>query len=1110
MTAWEPGGTVLAEFTVERELGAGGFGRVALVRNRRSGERYAAKRITVDDPVARQGFLAEAQRWIGLPEHPHLAACRFVRTLGEELVVFSEYVPGGSLAEWIRTGRLYTGDHAVRTACRIAIEIARGLDAAHTAGLLHLDLKPANVLLTENGTAKVTDFGLATGAMRTPEEAVQLEAVLDYIAGGPDMNEDERKAAKAVLRQMIDRPDSSIRAVAQGHTLAYASPEQAEGESLGRGADVWSWAVTALETFAGERTWPSGALADAVLERLAQRPASAWRLPPPAGLLELLRACLRPEPAERPRSLGEVADRLATVAGLPTTPRPATSDETRVVHERRLLSGGEWSDPGRWLALAYQAAGIDLRETGRFLPTQRGNRRSQALEDLRALAEARRVLDQLPDSPVSRWERARIRGDIARIQLSLGDAAGGIATLRAAVDLDAGAPLQAALLNELALALRDMGDMVAALDVHDSAIATAETLGDGEEALHTQATALLGMANTLLSQSSEAVAFDLYDRALAAYEQAGDDEGAVKVLAAKADAAFRAGEPERASELWERADERLRALGTVGRSDLVATRAQLAYNRAVLAAAPAEQLRYARIAVDLLGPLVREQGWHELTGPLGQALFQVGRAEESLDRPRPALEGYRAAAKMLAEAVQRDGRSDLADELALAYDHESTLVRRLESPQAGATVARRAVDLWQRLADLDGSQTWLAQLADAREKLAAALMDAGDADAAREQLDSVLRLIPEHEATSADLSALVAMAHRQHGVLRRRAGDPLGACERYQHALDVLGDGPEPRRDVARVLILESMAAALGDAGYLAEAVGVIEQSVRIVESLVRQGLRGESELAGSYHRLANDHLRIGDYERAARAAETALEVYDRLTGAGRDDLVLEAARLRVAYGTTLHRLSDVDGAIAAIAAARPVFAEAGRTDEQLAFMARGIDAQLAELRALTALGPADLGRWLEQAQAQVNDAGRLSRAGQTHYASMTLESIIADLAWLSRYHPTEAVLRLLGQAGCHQGAIALHAHRDAAAFNGFTIASNAYAAMVDGGLVHHLEDLAKALIGLASLQALLGDDAGSARVIDELVGRVARIAPASAPAWRALAERTVARMRAP
>lgn len=93
---------------------------------------------------------------------------------------------------------------------------------------------------------------------------------------------------------------------------------------------------------------------------------------------------------------------------------------------------------------------------------------------------------------------------------------------------------------------------------------------------------------------------------------------------------------------------------------------------------------------------------------------------------------------------------------------------------------------------------------------------------------------------------------------------------------------------------------------------------------------------------------------------------------------------------------------------------------------------------------------------------------------------------------------------------IALHAHRDAAAFNGFAVAINAYGAMVDGGLVHHLEDVAKAFIGLAGLQAVLGDDAGSARMIDQLVHRVARIDPASAPAWRARAERTVARMRAP
>jgi serine/threonine protein kinase len=140
----------LNDFVVERVLGEGGMGKVYLMKSQTTGMRFAVKRAKGLSEGERRNFLAELQTWIDLPEHPNLVPCRFFRTVGDEVLIFAEYVEGGSLKNWIDSRRLYEGG-TQRTLERLldtAIQFAWGLHCVHELGLVHQDVKPANVRWT--------------------------------------------------------------------------------------------------------------------------------------------------------------------------------------------------------------------------------------------------------------------------------------------------------------------------------------------------------------------------------------------------------------------------------------------------------------------------------------------------------------------------------------------------------------------------------------------------------------------------------------------------------------------------------------------------------------------------------------------------------------------------------------------------------------------------------------------------------------------------------------------------------------------------------------------------------------------------------------------------
>ena len=281
---WKTGDVVLGLYEVAGLLGQGGMGRVYRVHHRGWGVDLAVKvplKQALDAAGGVEAFEREAETWVNLPLHPHMVSCYYVRRLEGIPRVFAEFVDGGTLGDAIRNRKLVTLD-AILDA---AIQFAWGLHDAHEQGLVHRDVKPANVMITAEGVAKVTDFGLA-GARIAP-------APMELGSG--------------------DGGTTALAAGGGGGTPAYMSPEQWAGKPLSRRTDAWSWGLSVLEAFLGQRTWQVGPAASKVLEDAVVEDAPEGLPPIPPAVIALLRRCFTAEPEGRPHTMAEAADALIAV-----------------------------------------------------------------------------------------------------------------------------------------------------------------------------------------------------------------------------------------------------------------------------------------------------------------------------------------------------------------------------------------------------------------------------------------------------------------------------------------------------------------------------------------------------------------------------------------------------------------------------------------------------------------------------------------------------------------------------------------------------------------------------------------------------------------------------
>ena len=270
-------GEVVEDLYEVRDIFPGGMGQVYRVHHRGWDVDLAMKRPRADWLETHPTFADfehECEVWINLGLHPHVATCHYVRRIEGVPCIFAEFVEGGSLQEWIGSKKLYRGGEEVARAriFDIAIQFAWGLEWAHSHRLVHQDVKPGNVLVTADGSIKVTDFGLA--------------------------------------RQHSS--DSGVASFAGG-TPPYYSPEQEQKAPVTLAADIWGWAVSVFEMFTG-MLWKSGVFAKPALEQFRQRGLQEPSHPAmPLDLYEVLRQCFRTAPANRPARMSQIAARLVDI-----------------------------------------------------------------------------------------------------------------------------------------------------------------------------------------------------------------------------------------------------------------------------------------------------------------------------------------------------------------------------------------------------------------------------------------------------------------------------------------------------------------------------------------------------------------------------------------------------------------------------------------------------------------------------------------------------------------------------------------------------------------------------------------------------------------------------
>src|SRR5947209_524819 len=279
-------GTHLGPYEILAPLGAGGMGEVYRARDTRLGRDVAVKVLPSsfsDDEQRLHRFEQEACA-AGALNHPNILAIHDVGKHDGSPYVVSELLEGETLRERMAGAAL-----PQRKAIDYALQVARGLAAAHEKGIVHRDIKPDNIFITDDGRVKILDFGLAKLTSAT----------------------DGTSQTEVPTRKVNTDPGTVM------GTMGYMSPEQLKGQHIDHRSDIFSFGAILYEMLSGKRAFRGDSMAETMSAILREDPPdlSETNKTISPALERVVRHCLEKNPAERFHSARDLAFAIESLSG---------------------------------------------------------------------------------------------------------------------------------------------------------------------------------------------------------------------------------------------------------------------------------------------------------------------------------------------------------------------------------------------------------------------------------------------------------------------------------------------------------------------------------------------------------------------------------------------------------------------------------------------------------------------------------------------------------------------------------------------------------------------------------------------------------------------------